>query len=79
MSDSLDREMADRATDIALETMNKWVMDGEDPMVVQTIFGIGTAVSAHLYNLSKDQYLEICSAFYDSTPAFLKAIGLLED
>jgi len=79
MNDKLDGERADRALDIAIETMNKWVMDGEDPMVVQTIFGIGTAVSAHIYNIPRDQYLEICRSFYDSTPAFLKEIGLLED
>jgi hypothetical protein len=79
MSDPVDQERVSRATDMALETMNRLVMDGEDPLVVQSIFSIGNAVSAHINKIEKDKYMEFCSAFYDSTPAFLKDIGLLED
>ena len=78
MSDPVDQERVNRATDIAVETMNRWSMDGEDPLVVQLIFAIGNAISAHINDIEKDKYMEFCSAFYDSTPAFLKEIGLLE-
>jgi hypothetical protein len=79
MSDPVDQERVSRATDMALEIMNRLVMDGEDPLVVQSIFAIGNAVSAHINSIEKDKYMEFCNAFYDSTPAFLKDLGLLED
>ena len=79
MNEKLDNERAGRAAEMAAKIMSDLVMDGEDELVIYTIFSIGSAICAQIHDLDKEKYLKGCGKFYEETTRFLKDIGLGEE
>jgi len=77
MEDKLDGERANRAANLAVKILIDLEMDGEDPSIIFSIFAIGSSISAHIHEVKKERYLEVCGEFYDETTEFLTDIGML--
>jgi hypothetical protein len=63
---------------MAREMILKMLMDGNDPIVIYSVFSIGNAISAHVHKINKEDYLRGCDAIYEDAQDFLKQTGLLD-
>jgi hypothetical protein len=74
----LNNERLDHSINIAKEMILKMLMDGNDPVVIYSVFAVGSAISAHVHGLNKDTYLRGCDAIYEDMKKFLKKEGFLD-
>ena len=74
----LNNERLDQSLNVAREMILKMLMDGNDPVVIYSVFAVGSAISAHVHGLNKDTYLRGCDAIYEDMKDFLKREGFLD-
>jgi hypothetical protein len=79
MKDRSDGERATRAARLAMEILTEFENEGEDPILIFSVFAIGSSVCAQLQEVKKEKYLEHCGNFYDDATKFLTDMGVLGD
>ena len=59
------KEINDKGFDLANETIQAMVADGNNFSVISTAFFMGSAVCSRIANLNKHTHLEGCSSAFD--------------
>ena len=72
---NLNNERLDQSIKIAKEMILKMLMDGNDPIVIYSVFAVGNAIGAHVHSLPKEVYLRGCDAIYEDAKEFLDNEG----
>jgi hypothetical protein len=64
MSSKISAQRASHACDLAKEIIEQLVLDGNDHLVIYSVFAIGLAANAHTMGLDVETYLSGCEAAY---------------